>query len=105
MGVWLYITRFPYLLIPRREAEGGYRNAPSSARPSVCHFGRNTFVSTPYLLNPLNDFDKTSLKCFSQQDGVQSTKPSYLDSMSRSQVNVKGFTLAFRVCSISPEHF
>ena len=105
MGVWLYITRFPYLLIPRREAEGGYRNTPSSVRPSVCHSGRNTFVSTPYLLNPLNDFDKTSLKCFSQQDGVQSTKPSYLGSRSRSQVNVKGFTFAFRVCSISPEHF
>ena len=35
------------------------------------------------------------------RDGVQSTWPSYLDSRSQ----VKGFTLEFHVCSISPESF
>ena len=36
---------------------------------------------------------------------MQSTWPSYLDSMSKSQVNVKGFTLEFPVRSVSPEPF
>ena len=36
---------------------------------------------------------------------MQSTRPIFLDSMSRSEVNVKGFTLEVRVLSIFPEPF
>ena len=36
---------------------------------------------------------------------MPSTLPSYLDSRSRSQVKAKGFTVEFRVHSISPEPF
>ena len=69
------------LVIPRHEAEGGYRNA---FRLWVRHSVRNTFLSAPYLLNPLNDFHETSLICFSKRGGLQSSLPSYLDSMSKS---------------------
>ena len=44
-----------------------------------------------------------SLKSSSQWESVKSIWPSYLDS--RSSTQVKGFTLKFRVSSISPEPF
>ena len=63
------------------------------------------FVSTPYLLNHLNDFHLTSPKYSCQWDGVLNTWPSYAVLRSRWQFKVMGFTLEVRGCYISPEPF
>ena len=73
------------------------KECPSSVCPSFC----NTFLSAPYLLNPLNDYHLTSHKCSSQWAGVQSTWSSYLDSRSRSQDLPLNFMSAQMFLSVS----
>ena len=48
--IFVNFDRFLFLLIPWRKAGG------ILGMPFVRHSVRNTFVSAPYLLNPLNDF-------------------------------------------------